>query len=331
MSLESTPAVEAPATGSETTPSSPAETSTTKDRYEGIFDMDAPEPVEAKPEQTAEVPTGEEPIETGTEDAIDDDAAAPDPWEGYEDIEIDGKVLKVPTDAKEYLLRQADYTRKTQEVAARSKELETREAQIIERQKLSEGEIDAYVALSRVGEQLREFENIDWNAEFARTRAADDPIALGDLNAKWAQFQGLRSLQQEGVAYINEAATKRTEWAKQETAKRLAATKAFAEKNIKGWNDAFDAELTSHYVKERGFTVDMLRDAYTPEVYETLVDAYRWRQSIKRQQTARPTPQTAPPTQPTKTVSAKASAMPTPDLNSLSMPDYVKYRGAGKT
>ncbi len=330
MSLESTPAVEATATGSETTPSSPAETSTTKDRYEGIFDMDAPEPVEAKPEQTVEVPTGEEPIEAGTEDAIDDDASAPDPWEGYEDIEIDGEVVKVPAKYKDGYLRQADYTRKTQEVAARSKELETREAQIIERQKLSEGEIDAYVALSRVGERLREFENIDWNAEFARTRAADDPIALGDLNAKWAQFQGLRSLQQEGVAYINEAATKRTEWTKQETAKRLAATKAFAEKNIKGWNPELDHKITNWAI-EQGFDRDTLVNAYNPQVYSIMHKAFQWDQSIKRQQTARPTPQTAPPTQPTKTVSAKASAMPTPDLNSLSMSDYVKYRGAGKT
>lgn len=326
MSLEGeAPVAEAPASGQETAPAPQTESNAKPDRYQGIIDMDATEPVEAKPEAAVA-----EELETEGDDVIEGEIVESDPWDGYEDFEFEGETVKIPSKLKDGYLRQADYTRKTQEVAARAKELETREQQIVQRQQLSDGEIDAYVALSRVGEQIKEFEGIDWNAELAKARAADDPIALTDLNAKWAQFQGLRSLQQEGVAWLDNAAKQRTEMAQQETAKRLAATKAFAEKNIKGWNPELDTKITNWAIQQ-GFDRDTLVQAYNPQVYSVLHKAFLWDQSSKTQQTARPSPQISAPVTPTKTVSAKANPQVVKDPESMSMSEYAAWRNAGRS
>lgn len=330
MSLENTAVAEAPVSGSETTPAAPAASNENTSRYEGFSSPDVQEPVEANQNEQTQEATTEQPAEApetpeseGAEPS-ETTETEPDPWAGYEEVEIDGKTLKIPAEAKEYLLRQADYTRKTQEVAARSKELDAREEQVTQRQKISENEIEAYVALSRVGEQIKEFENVNWNAEFARARAADDPIALGDLNAKWAQFQGLRSLQQEGVGYLNEAANKRTEMAQQDTAKRHAATEAFAAKNIKGWNADYHRQIVS-WAGENGIDEATLKAAYTPQVYSLLDKAFKWDQSLKRQQSAKPSPITAQvKPAPTTNVSAKANVVRTFDAEASSMDDYAK-------
>lgn len=322
MSLEEATVADSMAGGQETA-TADLGSNDTSNRYEGFIDLDNPEPEEANQvEEPDTAETGEEPAE-GAE-TTDDDQTEPDPWEGYEEIEVDGKVLKIPSEAKDYLLRQADYTRKTQEVAARAKELDTREEQIKQQAQISEHERDAHIALAQVGSQLKQFEAIDWAAEKAKCQ--DDPIALGELNARWMEYRELRDLQQQGQEYLSKAASQRTEMAKQETAKRLAATKAFAEKNIKGWTPALDNQITQ-WAAERGFTRDMLMAAYTPEVYEMVHDAYQWNQSLKRQKTAKPsTPKT--PIAPTNTVAARGNAVVQKDPAEMSEAEFVAHREA---
>jgi len=81
-------------------------------------------------------------------------------------------------------------------MAERGRELDAREQQITERYQQSEREVDAQLALITVGGRLKEFENINWAAE--RAKCQGDPVELGDLNAKWIEFEELRSLHQEG-------------------------------------------------------------------------------------------------------------------------------------
>lgn len=328
MSLENTATVaETPAGGQETAPAATETSNENTSRYEGFSSPDTPEPVEANQgeqtkeattEQTAEtleVPEGES---TEQPEATEEE---PDPWAGYEEIEVDGKRLKIPSEAKEYLLRQADYTRKTQEVASRAKELDAREAQITQRQQVSENEMNAHVALSRIGERLKQFEGLNWAEE--RAKVGDDPIARGELNTLWQEYQELAGLQQQGQQYLKDAAQQRTDHAQQETAKRHAATEAFAAKNIKGWGADLHKQIVT-WAGENGFDEATLKEAYTPQVYSALYKAYQWDQSLKRQQSAKPSP-IIPPVQPkpTTNVSAKANVTRTFDAETSSMDDYA--------
>lgn len=323
MTIENATVVDMPASGQVAAPAD-ADSNDLETRHAGILDLDnvdsvAPEGEGVKePESTT--PEGEE---TPERDAID-------PWqtiEGYEDFEHDGKVWKIPSELKDGYLRQADYTRKTQAVAERTKALDTREQQLTQRYEMSEQEFEARAAMQNVSAQLKEFENFNWSVE--AQKVADDPIARLDLQEKWRRFQELQGYQQQFGMFLHNAAQQRTEQAKQDTAKRLQETRAYAQ-TLKGWTPDLDNHLTNWAEKELGFDRDTLASAYNPQVYRALFGAYQWEQSQKRQQTARPSPTTPPPT-PLKTVSAKASPNPHVTAESArSMEEYVRARSAGK-
>ncbi len=63
-----------------------------------------------------------------------DDEGAQDDEDALEEIELDGKTWRVPSALKDGYLRQADYTRKTQDVAERGRFLSAREQEIAQRE-----------------------------------------------------------------------------------------------------------------------------------------------------------------------------------------------------
>lgn len=334
MSLEQATVAAPEASGSapEPTPASSAPDSDLNSKYEGFSSPDTPEPDEAKPADTGtEAQPGEQRAQAADENGGDQsdelDTAEADPWEGYEEIEIDGKKLKIHADAKPYLLRHADYTRKTMELGDRSKALDAREAQIVQRQNLTDQEIGAYVHLNQLNEQLKEFEGIDWNAELAKARVSDDPLALTDLTAKHAQFQELLNLHKQGTDFLTEAAKTKTSEAEQATANRIAATTDFAQKNLAklGWTEKMAGEINAWMMTENGFTVDTLKAAYSPQSYPIIFKAFLWDQSLKRQQSATPL-KAAPAAKPapTQSVTAKANVARSFDPETSSMDDYAK-------
>lgn len=141
------------------------------DRFE--YESPTAEP-EGQPQAEANVETQPEPApETQTEEAQAEPEGQPD--EVTEAVEYEGKEYRVPKELKEALLRQADYTRKTMEVAEERKAVQ-QERQTIDgvKQALAQvapliaqlGVIDAHAqALQRVDMQaLREVNPQEWVA-----------------------------------------------------------------------------------------------------------------------------------------------------------------------
>jgi len=292
-------------------------------RFEGFVDLDAPEPETATQGEPTE---GNE--ETDQPDDLEPEEA--DTWAGYEDFEIDGKVLKIPSEAKEYMLRQADYTRKTMATADLERQLKAREQELNQQFQKTEEEFNAHLELSQISKQLKQVEGVDWAAEYQKIlndpALIDDPLAqqaeVNKFQAFYMQAQNLQRQQQALLQQTEQAAQRRTEAAQQDTAKRLAATTEFAVKNIKGWTPELDAKITEFAVKDLGFDVDTLKGSYTPQIYKTLHLAYLGQQTQLRQQTARPSPSLKPVA--TQTVSAKASVATSFDPERASMSDYAK-------
>src|SRR5688572_10024557 len=90
-----------------------------------------------------------------------------------EEIELDDLKLKVPKDqaqkVREALLRQADYTRKTQEVAKAREALEAERSSI---HQASQAEIGALAQVSAIDQRLAQFQGVDWQAW-----AREDPFS----------------------------------------------------------------------------------------------------------------------------------------------------------
>lgn len=269
---------------------------------DGPIDIDAPEQAEA----TTETEGQEENTETEAE---------PDPWAGYVDVEIDGEIFKVPEKYKDGYLRQADYTRKTQEAATLRKELETKQADIEKRGQVTDEMIEARAAMVSIDQQLQRYQNVDWDK-----LDNEDPMLA---QSEFRKFQQLKETRNNVEQYQTKLQNEHSQFTEQDTANRLKATAEFAQREIKGWTPDMDAKITEFALKELQIDRDTLARAYTPQVYKILHKAWLGEQTLLRQATAKPAQAAI---QPTKSVTAKGSPAVTKDPEEMSMAEYDAYR-----
>ena len=282
---------------------------------------------EQEPIAELEAETPIEPVDEPTDDNVEpgspDEPAeleVPDPEEDLEEFDWEGKKIKGPKGLKDGVLRQADYTRKTQEIAETRRQLEERAQHIEQQTKAGEEEMNARAALISIDSDLKSYENVDWDAWEAQ-----------DLFAAQAGFRKFQQLQQargQVANVLGERQKARTETAQQETAKRLQETRQFAETKIKGWSPDVDAKITEFATKELGFDWNTLKSAYTPAVYKALHLAWLGHQAINTK-TAPTTPKPTV-TEPLRVVAAKANPPAKRDLAAMSMDEFVAARRGGK-
>ena len=246
----------------------------------------------------------------GEVDNPDDQAAAPE----LIDIEQDGETFKVPAKLKDAFLRQADYTRKTQEVAETRKAAEALKAEAEQEFNVSQEVLGARAHLQNIDQQLEHLKTVDW-AKYEQ----EDPVGA---MSTWRQYQTLKEQRGEVSGFLQHQQTTRAEQAKQETDKRLRETREFAEKEIPGWTPDIDAKITE-FATSKGFTRETLLNAYSPPVYEILHLAWLGQQSIEKQR-AKPAPAPAP-TQPLTKVATRATPVTGLD-DRLSAEEWIKRR-----
>lgn len=211
-----------------------------------------PVEVEESPVEGTETETQE--VEQQDEQQFDDDG---NPIEDDdEEIELDDLKLKVPkTEAqkvREALLRQADYTRKTQELAEGRKAFD-QERQTF--QQSSQEELAAAAQAMNIAQQLSAYQRMteaDW-----QQWQYDDPDGA---QAGFRQFTLLKDQHGQALGQLNHLRAQRVSAAQQEAAKRIEQTKATLAKDIPGWNDAVEAQVRDYGIKEFGFTADEMAD-----------------------------------------------------------------------
>lgn len=226
----------------------------------GLLDDATDTPVEEleQEESTEEVAASdetEEPTEAESED------------EG-EEVEFEGKAYKVPKGIKEALLRQADYTKKTQEVAEQRKAVEERAQVLEQREKVSAQTFEKAVEFREVQKQLAQYEKVDWT-----TLAQEDPARATQLNIAYQLLQ-------------REAQTKYGEWkqAEQQTQQLTEQSRqqmlVKAEQELKTRLPNFGpqvAEKIAKAGKEYGITDQELNALIDPRYVHVLHDAMKWR------------------------------------------------------
>jgi len=188
------------------------------------------------------------------------------------DLEVDGQVHTLPAALKGAFLRQADYTRKTQELA------QHRRAVIAERQMLaahaqaaSQASHDQ-VQLAALDHQLAEFGGVDWQAY-----AAQDPHGA---QALWGRFQAMAHAR-DGLAQALSHHAERGELrAAREAAEEMAQTGRTLQREIDGWSPEIAAKLVD-YARAFGVTNDELARMADPRLWKLLHKAYHADQAIR--------------------------------------------------
>ena len=190
------------------------------------------------------------------------------------ELELDGQVHVLPGALKGAFLRQADYTRKTQELAEQRRALEAeRQALTGERKALSGAAADR-ATLAALDRQLEAFEGVDW-----RSLAQEDPQRA---QALWSSFQETQELRQEFAAALSQHEGREELRAAREAAERMAQTGRTLAQEIDGWSPETAAKLVA-YAQAFGVTMEELAEAADPRLWKILHKAWRADQASQQE------------------------------------------------
>lgn len=209
----------------------------------------------------------EDPIAVGEDLARleDGEPGAADEPEVFE-LELDGEVYTLPAALKGCVLRQADYTRKTQELAEHRRALEAEREAVIGEARAQRGMGGDRLRLAAIDHQLDEFQGVDWQAF-----GAGDPEGA---RVAWSAFQrlgGARERLAYAVAHHDERESLR---AAREAAQAMAETGRTLSREIDGWSPEVAAKLVD-YAQAFGVTLEELAEAADPRLWKLLHKAWR--------------------------------------------------------
>lgn len=201
------------------------------------------------PEVDAESYSDDETPEAETEGAEDGQ-----PEDDTEEVDWDGEKYRVPKPLKDALLRQADYTRKTQELAEQRRTVEQHFTALTQQAELQQQTLEHRVNLRTVEQQLQQFQNTDWSAYSANYGAEATAAAM----ASWQQYRDAKA-ELEGA--IAKTETDFRQISERSTANAIAQAEQVLSREIEGWSPQLVTTLAGYAAENFGITPQELRDS----------------------------------------------------------------------
>jgi len=264
-------------------------------------------------EQSAELPNSDAAHDAAAEehdqaaDQHDDqaDSGSQEEAEEDEEIEIGGKKVAMPksiaAEIKAGTMRNADYTQKTQAVAAERKAIEAEREQVKQSAAQQQQFIKEIAKVHALDDELAKFKDIDWD------RLSDeDPVTVQKLQIR------LQTLQRERQVAAESVTQKQNEHAlneQQATAKQVQEAEAYVQREVPGWTPE-RAKALNTYAASAGLTVDQNLAKVLiqhPALFKIIDQAEKFTQLVAKQST-KPKAPTPPPAPVTRVGAARASA-----------------------
>jgi hypothetical protein len=262
----------------------------------------------------------EEPSEVAEHEEISvEDPETESPHEGEEEEEIDyeGQKYKVPKNLRDAFLRQADYTRKTQEVAEQRKQLEAQAAQVQRQAKEHQEYVTELAEVVAVDKQLAQFQNVNWQQLYDANP--------GEAARLTHQMNELRNYRGQLAQSITQKQQQRALNEQQATAKQVQEASLYLAREVKGWSDERSNALLKYGV-EQGIPADVLSRTTIqhPAIGKILHKAELYDQLVKKQ-SAKPR-QEAQEKPVTRITSSKSGTHRDPEK--MSADEWLKWRNA---
>jgi len=194
------------------------------------------------------------------------------------EVEYEGKQYKLPPELKDAVLRQADYTRKTMELAETRKSIEAKQAEFEQQANRSQEEFHAHVTLTQLNATIGQYEQINWQ-EWMQT---DLPAALA---AKEERDQLVRQRDQIGFALNQHMATKNQQQSDEVATLRRQAFETVA-KEIPAFTNTRRTELETTLETAFGAPKGIGAKITDPWEYKVLHYADIGRKFVERQREA---------------------------------------------
>ncbi len=237
------------------------------------------------------------------------------------DVEYEGKQYKVDKALKEALMRQADYTRKTQEVADEKRALAHQRQLVDQQAQLHSERVQEIAQLQVIDSQLAQ---LNFTPEQWAQLDQDDPITAQRL---FRNQQHLMNSRQNVIGALNQKEAQRQQIqheqaleAQRATAKQIEEGKATLLRDIKGWGPELAQKLTI-FAQADGWSDKEINDI-TPPQLKSLAKAYAAQQIANKQPVA-PVPKPLPP--PVPKVGSGGSST-NKKVDNMSMAEYVQAR-----
>jgi hypothetical protein len=192
------------------------------------------------------------------------DGLEPEP-EMFE-LELDGEVHTLPAALKGAFLRQADYTRKTQELAEHRRAAEAEREALSHERRTLRGATGDRATLHALDAQLDAFEEVDWDS-----LGHADPDRARDL---WASYQETGALRDQFAYALSHHEAREELAAAREAAEAMAATGAQLREEIDGWSPEVAAKLVE-YGQAFGVTLEELAQMADARLWKLLHKAWR--------------------------------------------------------
>lgn len=242
--------------------------------------------------------------------------------EGEEEEEVDyeGEKYRLPKKLKDALLRQADYTRKTQEVSEKSRSYEAKEKALQEREASAAEHRKEVAQLQYMTDQLEEFDKLDWQRLMLEDKQNGTNHTL-DLQIRMQQLQNQRNkLAQTLQGKHDERISK----AQREDAKALEDMRTTLQKETKGgWSLEKENSLKS-WVVGMGLPAQAF-DAIRDPTVMRILDLAQMQDKLLKKQAQKPA---APPPQPLQPL-VKAKNRVNKDPDKMSIGEWKEWRKAG--
>lgn len=244
--------------------------------------------VELLPEaQDAEAETPE--IQTDEDGNPIEDEADLDEW-----TDDKGRVHKVPKALKEAELRQADYTRKTQELAAERKAVAAAQEQAAKLVALQQAVVAEQAELKAI-----EKSEAEWRAFQPRTQE--------EAEERRDRLDDLRIAREQTAQAMHQKAYQATQEAQHHDAKALADMRAELPKIIQGFSPELETKIAQFAVADLGFQPEEISAVRDPKIVKVLHLAMLGKQATAKQSAA-------------KTVQAQQATAPAPQVGGKRAP-----------
>jgi len=273
------------------------------------------------PELSNNAAPEQEPVDTEQPDTLDADESADDAdsaVEETEEVELDGEKLAVPKSAAEKLraamLRQADYTRKTQELAQQRQQAEESFQQREARVAAEQANIQSVARVMAIDERLQQYANVDWQA-----LNQSDPVRA---QSEYFTYQQLKDARGGLVSQIQQQESQRALRDSEAQAKAAQQAQEVLSREIKGWGPEV-AKSLREVAKSLGADAKAIDNIRDPWIVKAL---HAQKQLMDLQAKASKAP-AAPAAVPVKTITG-ATSKATVDLDKLPIDEYMRRERA---
>lgn len=261
-----------------------------------------------------------------TEDQEDTEEGSQD--DEYDEYEEDGKTYKVPKDLKGHLLRNKDYTQKTQELAEQRRAFEAERVKARENDEAIEEARFAHRSVQSRLSDLQALSPEDWD----QIRILDQRNGTSNYDRLQREFLTLPRQAEEAKRALDQKVSEARDAQQQQLAQQVAQGQAILARDIPGWGPELGAKLVDFVKSEYGVTEEKHGQAFMdPALVKLAYAAFKAKeaqQKAKTQQRADQVNKTKPP------VTVKGGASPKAGLHDgLSAKEWADRRNrqlAGK-